>query len=465
MSRVTDFIKDTARDTIDLLRDRTSEVRQGLQLFETWRINNPQFPTSGYRSLVDNGYRRNELVYACIREVATSVSEAPFMVGVQKAGVRIPVIDHPGLELVNHPNRIIETSQEFWEITLTIEHIDGNCYVWKERNDVGRPIGLWTLRPDWVRFVPKRNVAQSFYLYSPDGSFTSRSDVPIPLDDMIPFKHGVDPTAIYQQGMSPLRVAFRNTILDNDATDFFKVFFDNAGVPSGIITVKRKLQDQREANRIMKRWQQRYSGLTGWHAPAVMDEDASYQKIGLDFREMDMASLRDVPETRICMALGVPPILVGSAVGLKRSTYTNYGAAKTSFWDETLSPLFERHASKIDQDLIFPDFPSDVRATSFFDLSNVRALREDVSALWKRTTAALNMGGITINMFLVEIGKEPVDGGDVFLIPGNKTEKAAPPTVRSLVERLGEVRYHKLFNVVETHLLEEATEEVVVVGE
>ncbi len=454
--RALDLLRGTARDSMEILRSQVTDVRQGLQMFESWRVGHAQFPTTNYRTLSTQSYMKSELVYACIREVATSVSQAPFRVVVEKDDIQIPVKDHPVWELMDDPNEIM-SGYDFWEAELVIEQIAGNCHVWKERGANDRPTALWILRPDWVRWVPKRDIRQSFYIYSPDGSFTNRNDIPIPMEDMMHFKYGVHPMQIYSEGLSPTAVCFRNTILDNDATDFMKVFFDNAGAPSGIITVKRRLKDQREANRIRKRWQERYSGLKGWHSPAVLDEDAEYKRVGLDFREMAMDALRDVPETRICMAYGVPPIIVGSNVGLKRSTYTNYPAAKSSFWEETLAPKYAQLATRVTKDLIEIDFPSAIAAKADFDLTNVSALREATGDIWKRATAALNVGGITINMFLQEIGKEPVDGGDVFLIPGNREQKEAPQTGRALVSRIGSVRYSQLFTQTEQQLLEEAS--------
>ncbi|KKM64363.1 hypothetical protein LCGC14_1502100, partial [marine sediment metagenome] len=277
MSRVTDIIRDTARDTVGLLRAGAQEMRNGIQLVETWRVNVAHFPTQNYRVLATEGYNKNALVYACIREIATSVSEAPFKVGVEARNVVVPILDHPGFMLLNNPNPMT-TGFEYWETILTLQNIAAKAYVWKERDDRGRPINLWILRPDWVRFRPASDITKSIFFYAPDGVFDSKNVIPIPLMDMIPYKHGVDPLNLYTDSLSPLRVVFRNTILDNNATDFMKVFFDNAGAPLGIIKISGRLKNNREAERIRKRWQDRYGGLAGWHSPAVMDDDASYEK-------------------------------------------------------------------------------------------------------------------------------------------------------------------------------------------
>ncbi len=453
MANPMDIIRGSAREAWGLLSESVTEVRSGLQLFETWRTNIAQWPSSNYRVLAQEGYGKNALVYACIREITGSVSEAPYSVGVEADKVMVPVLDHPAYELLQNPNDDM-TGFDFWEGVLTLEHISGNSPVWKERNtSTGRPVALWPLRPDWVRYVPKRNIRSSYYIYSPDGNYDPEKLIPIPRTDMIHFKYGLDPINLYGSALSPMSVIFRNIVLDNDETDFMKVFFDNAGVPSGIIKVKGRIGSQRIANRIRRRWQQNYTGKGGWNAPAVLDDDAEYQRVGMDFREMVMDAIRDVPESRICMGFGVPPILVGANVGLKRSTYTNYPSARVSFWDETLSPIYRRHALRVDKDLIDLDFPTATPVKSFFDLAGVRALREDRNAVWRRATQALTAGGITVNMFLQEIGKEAIPGMDVFLSPDNHTLTPAGASQESFKRMVTSLQYRELFTTQEVKLL------------
>lgn len=40
----------------------------------------PRFPSASFGQFAEGGYKKNELVYACIQEIATSASEAPLRV-------------------------------------------------------------------------------------------------------------------------------------------------------------------------------------------------------------------------------------------------------------------------------------------------------------------------------------------------------------------------------------------------
>jgi HK97 family phage portal protein len=397
-----------------LFRPGALSTRKAIDLVNPWKYNSADYPSSNFRNYVDEAYKKNELIYACIRELATSVSEASFCVVSREQGEYAEkVYDHPAYMLLENPNDEMD-QYEFWETNITLEHIAGTAYVWKERDDYGFPIALWPIRPDWIKPRYTRAHTVAFYEYFAGGVATG---VKIPRADILAFRHGVDPTNMYGEGLSPLKVCFRNTSLDNNITDYMKVFFENAAVPFGMIKVKRRLENPRIANRIRMRWQQQYSGNKGWHAPAVLDEDAEYVPLGLDLQQLKIEALRNVPETRICMSFGVPPTLVGAEAGLQRSTYSNYREARGSFWDETLAPLFKKYAARMTKELL-PEFLAPEMFMIKADLSEVRALQEDQTQKWLRATNAAKAGVITVNMFLEEIGKTPVDGGDVFLRGG-----------------------------------------------
>ncbi len=383
-----------------MMQVRNSSV----ELVDAWRIGQAEFSKLNYRKANKDGYKKNALIYACIREIATSVADAEFQVTRENTDDVIQhVKDHPAQLMLDNPNPVMTTT-EWWEALLTIEHIAGDAFVLKDME----MRALWILRPDLMKIIQMPNGGRQ-YKYGHAGQ-----EVILQEDEVIHFPYGVNPLDIYAFGQSPLEAIWHDTEIDNSATDFFKAFFDNAAVPSGIITVKRRLARQSEATRIRKRWQERYSGAGGWHAPAVLDEDASYQKIGLTLEELRMDTLRHVTESRICMGFGVPPIIVGANVGLQRSTYSNYREARATFWEETLAPMYKRHAQIIQKHLI-SEFPLAPRFGARFDLSKVVALQQQRIAMAVGFTPALTAGGLTVNQFLSLIGLNPVADGDRYV--------------------------------------------------
>jgi hypothetical protein len=150
------------------------------------------------------------------------------------------------------------------------------------------------------------------------------------------------------------------------------------------------------------------------------------QVLGLDLDKLQFGDLTAYEESRLCMALGVQPILVGAKAGLDRSTFANFKEAKAAFWEDMGMGLQDLFGGAVRTQLL-PAFAGvgrqrvDIR----WDNSRVLALQEAESERWERATNALARGGITRNMFLATIGLDPVPGGDVFLTPAGVTPTSA----------------------------------------
>ena len=380
-------------------------VKSAPYLMKTWPAGQPQWSAHNYTNYVREGYAKNTLVYACIREIATSAAEPRWVV--KRDDDVVP--EHGLQQVLDRPNRYF-SSFELWELALTYLNLDGNAFLLKERS-AGRVVALWPMRPDKMAPVPSGGGELLGYVYGLGNERT-----PWLPEDIIHFKlpNPADPLESLGRGMSPLTVAARETDVDNSATDFLKQFFENAAVPFGILKSKQQLVES-EVKRIRARMKEQYVGRWNWHEIMILDADADYQQVGLNMQEMAFPDLRALSESRICMVFQVPPILIGAKVGLDRSTFSNYGEARKSFWQETLSPTYRRIEDKLNAELV-PEF-GDRRLRIVCDLSQVQALRESRDALFKRAQEAVSAGWGTVNDARREVGWEVDPGGDVYLRP------------------------------------------------
>lgn len=380
----------------------------------------PVYPQDNYRDLVSGGYSKNELVYACINEIASSAPEAPLRVyDTENDDVRD---DHPLRQLIARPNPFL-SEFELWELTIIHLYLAGNAFWEKVRSSAGRVVELWPLRPDRVRIVPHARDWIAGYQYRIDGRTfeLGRDDVihfrfPDPLNDFL--------------GMPPLRAALRAVATDNEMTDFAKVMLQNGALPGVVITTQEAI-DEATVERLSARWKQKFGGRRRGE-PAFLQQGMEVHTVGLDMQQLAFPDLRMISETRICAALGVPPILVGAQAGLARSTFANYGEARRSFWEETIAPLLRRFADKINTQLL-PEWPGSERLEARFDTGDVSALQELHRQTWERADAAVRSGWITVNEARAQVGFHPVAGGDVFLRPlttvATAAEVAAPPSL------------------------------------
>jgi HK97 family phage portal protein len=381
------------------------------------------YPDASYSSSASNGYGRNELVYACIRERAENLPQSVLRVYPSEHGEALD--SHRLRKLIEQPNPVTNEF-EFWELCVTYLDLAGNCYWLIVRARDGLPAELWPVRPDLVRIFPTRNPRVWNYGYVLDPSTAPRSIaeeiVPVARQDIIHVKYPNPLDAYF--GQPPLRPAARAVSLDNAATDFVDTLLRNYAVPGVVITTVEEVT-QGAADRLKSRWRAAFSG-TRKGEPAVLQKGMDVKPLGMNLRDLEFPDLRAISESRICAALDVPPILVGAKVGLDRSTFTNYREARAQLWEEAIFSLQRRFRDPVQTRLV-PEFSGVGRQRVFtrWDNSDVIALQEAESARWERATNALARGGITINDFRRTVELDPVPGGDCFLMPAGVVPQPA----------------------------------------
>jgi HK97 family phage portal protein len=381
------------------------------------------YPDASYASSASAGYGRNELVYACIRMRAENLPQSVLRVypGAAPAMHGEPLEDHRLRRLIAQPNPVTNEF-EFFELSVTYLDIAGNCYWLIQRGRDGLPAELWPLRPDLLRVFPTADPRVWDYGYVLDPSASVRNQQ----TDIIPIRRGdimhvkmPNPLDAYF-GQPPLRPAARAVSLDNAATDFVDTLLRNYAVPGVVITTAQEVTAA-IADRLKWQWKKAFSGSRRGE-PAVLQTGMTVQPLGMNLRDLEFPDLRAYSESRICAALGVPPVLVGAKVGLDRSTFTNYQQARVEFWEDAMFSLQRRFRDPVTAQLL-PEFtgPGRARVHLRWDNSEVPALQEAESARWDRATNALARGGITVNDFRRTVGLDPVTGGDVFMIPAGVT--------------------------------------------
>lgn len=377
-------------------------VRPAALTLPLWQDGQPHYERATFENFVTHGLRKNELIFACIDADAVTAASVRFAV-YGKDDEEMP--DHPLRQLLSHPNPHM-TEYEFLALTRMFLKLAGKAYFEKVRDGAGNLVALYPLRPDYVQIIPDRETWIKAYRYSVPGAF----EIDLMPDQVLAIR-SIDPLDMYSS-IVPVGVAARVGDVDNSTTDFIKLFFERGTMPPGILTSKQKLTDADVGN-IKRRWAERYGGFNKWFEPAVLDVDASYQRLGATFSEMQFEQLDRRNEARICAALRVPPIIIGAMLGLESATYSNYEQARKAWWEDVLVPSYKRLSDAFTNQLAV-DFGADVVVRA--DLSESPALRENEDAKWTRANAALAGGWITVNEARQLVNLENLGGaGDVFL--------------------------------------------------
>ena len=366
-------------------------------------IGNASYPDVSFANLASEGYVKSEIVHACIRELAVGAASAHYQViAPSTEGGTVSVERGPLYDLMRRPNPAMSWYQ-FIEQFVTFLQVAGNVYTYKERDRGNRVTALQLLRPDRIRIVSGAYGAES-YIYEVDGK-----DYHLPKEDVCHLALPTPGGDLY--GLSPLQTLARTVNLDSAMTDFAKVYFQNAGVPSGLRKLTRRLQTPEEAAAIRSRWRSLFGGSSNFHRVAILDEDADYQQMASAPKDMALSELHNLTESRICSVFQVPAILVGANVGLQRSTYSNYREARMAFHSETLEPMVARILDHLnfyitDQEYGGPEYIT-------VDWSAMRASLDDRTSETTRVTALFGNGVITLNEARSALGFEAIQDGDV----------------------------------------------------
>lgn len=336
----------------------------------------PMYPETSYVAYAREGYRKSDIVYACIMERATSAPQAV-----------LRVYDPDNEEIAGHPMRGVlrrpnpfQSEFELFELTIIMLDLAGNAFWEKVRDRAGRVVELWPLRPDRIEIIASRahGIGGYWYRVGAERFF-------YPPEDIIHFRCPEPLNEFW--GMPPLRAALRQVATDNEGTDLTKLLLQNRAIPGVVITTQQQL-DEETSRRLTQRWREKFGGNNRGD-PAFLQAGMDIKSVGMSMTDLAFPDLRNVAESRICGVFGVPPILISAKVGLDRSTFANYEEARRGFWEETISTLHRRIGDRVTADLL-PEWDRTGQLEARWDTSNVTALAEYQARKWERARGGWN---------------------------------------------------------------------------
>lgn len=382
-----------------------------------WDTGALQYPTQNPYVLANEGFTKNELIYACINRIAGAVAEAPLWIYDDSGETPEEVPDHPMRRLLRHPAKNV-TEEDFWKITEIFLKVAGFCVWEKIRNKMGQVVELGLMRPDWISFKRGGDRMIDAVTYSPPGYNLPAKDA----DEFIILMY-FDPRNPLSKGLSPTAIAMRMSSVDNSATDFLKLFFQHGAMFNGLITTEQKITPQ-TADKIRDDWKIKHGGVQNWSDIAVLGYGAKFQEIQMDFQQMAFDSLDSRSEARICTVFNIPPIVVGTLTGLAAGTHHNYEEAKLAFYQDNIKPEWRFLAGQFREQLL-PEFEGEQWEdfdTQFY-VGDIASLQPNRTDDWDRAGKGYDDGLIARDEAREEMDKDPIDGDWLKFKDGTKKPK------------------------------------------
>ena len=364
----------------------------------------------------------NSIVGAVVGWIARNFPEAPVRVvpeGGQLTGETIlpgPTGIGAMLRLLERPNRHYSGVLQ-WMATVVDFIVRGNAYWIKVRSPGGRVIALWwvperMMEPRWPEDDP--SVFIGWYEYTVDG--TTHYLRP---DDIVHFRNGIDPNNP-RKGRSKLDALAREIFTDDEAANFTASLLKNLGVPGVVLSPANSGGPiaRTDPESVKTSFMEKFGGDKRGE-PLVLTGPTDVKVLSFNPTEMDLKSLRRIPEERVSAVLGVPAGVAQLGAGLDRNTFTNYGEANKAAYTQGVIPDHRLFAAELEVQLL-PDFTSDWEAYDvFFDWTQASAMQEAADAIWKRHESAATKGLITRAAFKKAVGAKVDDADEVYVIPNN----------------------------------------------
>lgn len=346
---------------------------------------------ASYAAYIDAAYKASGPVFACIRFRQLIFAEARFQWRQFTNGRPGELFGSTELALLETPwpSGTMGDLLARMEVTASLA---GNYYatVADDEGRLGRSARgvrrIAHMRPDWTTIVidsasgdPNALDAQVVgYLYEPPSTGVTKSE-PVTLlpSEVCHYSPLADPAAHYR-GMSWLTPIVEEVRADKAATLHKGKFFQNGAVPNLAVILKETVGPD-EFERYVAKFKAAHQGADKAYKTMFLAGGADVRPLSADFHQMDFKNTQAMSETRIAMAAGVHPTVVGMTEGLTGSSLNagNFNAAARLVANTTMRPLWRSAAASL-QSLVTPPNPA---AALWYDDRDIAFLHDDATDL------------------------------------------------------------------------------------
>jgi HK97 family phage portal protein len=386
-------------------RMRAPASSGGGALVPSYTDKQPQWSQWSTKNAIQDGFKSSAWVYKCVERLMKASASVPWNVYELQAGEWVEIEGHPLADLMRRPNPFMG-QQKLMEWMTAQLYLAGNSVLSKVVVG-GKVRELWPIwELDKIQVVPSRENFIDRYDFRRDGN-AIRLDPSEVVHLMFP-----DPSTPFW-GISPLQAVGRVVDSDTEAVRWNKVMLQNRGRPDGVFVIPGQVGRTQldEARAIVT---EQYGGSENRGVPFVFGSGMNYTPMSMTPAEMDWLESRKLTRQEICAVFGVPLPMVGI---YDDATLANIDTARRIFWADTVIPFLDDVKESLNMS-VTPHFGDPAKLQLRYDTSNVEALREDLTAKISQLKTLTSVG-VPLNVAIqrLDLGIDPVDGGDVSLVP------------------------------------------------
>ena len=349
-------------------------------------------------------------VFSCVNAISENVADTQWkLYKYDTKGAVEEVFDHPILDSLYKVNEFTTKFDHFWLTQATLE-LTGEAPWYLEKDDKGKILGIYILRPDRINIVfdKEKLIAGYEYVIKKGG----KSETILLSPGEVIFLKYTNPDNPYR-GLGTLQAVARTVDIENYAERWNEKFFYNSARPDGLLTVKVKRLGEEQKKKLKASIREYYQGVDNAHKLMVLSGDMDYKQFSLSQKDMDFMEQQNFSRNKILGIFRVPKVIVAQTDGVN---YANAKTAERIFSLYTIKPKLQRIVEQLNEFFV----PLFADGENLF-LDYVSPVPEELDDKIKKYKSGLgeNIPYLTINEVREKEHLAPLDGdvGDQIYIP------------------------------------------------
>ena len=341
-------------------------------------------------------------VWSAIRLLSESVSSLPISVFKKETnGDTIEAINDPSYSLLKFKPNSYQNKITFFEKIMMDLCVNGNSYVYIERNRLAKPTGLYCLNYEDVTIKNQDNL-----LYYEDKKKRTIHES----DNILHFT-GLTTEGV--TGLSPITQNMKSIGWSQAIEEYGNTFFKNGAKLSGVLQTDRALSET-AIDRLRSSFNNTYSKLTGANQTAILEEGLTFKPINISPEQAQFLASRTFSIEEICRIWNIPPHMLGD---LSKSSFNNIEMQSQEFVTYTLMPYLTR----IEMELNLKLFRTSEIGKMFVKFNTAGLLRGNIKDRADYYKTAIANGWMSINEVRAKENMNKIQDGDKHVMQLNMT--------------------------------------------
>lgn len=345
-------------------------------------------------------------VYTCVRIKAEALGQLPVkLYRFDNNGVRRQITKGREHTIFTIRPNAYQTWQEFIETYVSVMEIQGNFYAEIKRNRYGN---VYELIPFKYQNNIRPNMDQNgvvYYVYATNDGKGKVTKATYNQKDILHIK--MNNTNGYE-GMSPITQAAKDIGMAIAGTRSANSLFENGNMPVGVLTTDEVFgDDDNSIERLRKDWNDQHGGPDNRGKTAILENGLTYQTIQMSSVDAQLLEMMGLSREKIASLFRVPSHMLNAKDGMKYNTVEHNN---TGFFRDSLMPLATKLENNIKE--LLPE-------NHIIKLDEKAFVRGDRQTQVETIESEIKSGLCSLNEGRIELGREPLEGGDVYAIQTN----------------------------------------------